>query len=96
MCAITKKEVGPNKIPYVVTHDARTIRFPHPEVGVYDSVKLELETGKIVDFCKFETGKPKSSCVKAIWLCSLEETISEEWVLSQAGADIWLASILHI
>lgn len=27
---VVHKAVGPNKIPYIVTHDARTIRFPHP------------------------------------------------------------------
>ena len=27
---VHKKIVGPNKIPYIVTHDAKTIRFPHP------------------------------------------------------------------
>jgi len=26
---IIKKSVGPNKIPYITTHDSRTIRFPH-------------------------------------------------------------------
>ena len=30
---VTKKAVGPNKIPYIVTNDARTIRFPHPEIN---------------------------------------------------------------
>ncbi len=33
LCKIVKKAVGPNKIPYVVTHDARTIRFPHPDIN---------------------------------------------------------------
>jgi len=29
---IKNRAVGPNKIPYVVTHDGRTIRFPHPDI----------------------------------------------------------------
>jgi small subunit ribosomal protein S4e len=29
---VTQKALGPNKIPYIVTHDARTIRFPNPEI----------------------------------------------------------------
>lgn len=29
---VVSKSIGPNKIPYVVTHDARTIRFPNPEI----------------------------------------------------------------
>jgi small subunit ribosomal protein S4e len=30
---VSKKGVGANKIPYIVTSDARTIRFPHPEIN---------------------------------------------------------------
>jgi small subunit ribosomal protein S4e len=56
LCRITKKQVGPNKIPYIVSHDARTIRFPHPEIDVYDTAKVDIATGNVVDFCKFETG----------------------------------------
>ena len=29
---IKTKAIGPNKIPYIVTDDARTIRFPHPDI----------------------------------------------------------------
>jgi len=53
---ITKKAVGPNKIPYIVTHDGRTLRFPNPELSVYDTAKLDIATGQVTDFVKFETG----------------------------------------
>jgi small subunit ribosomal protein S4e len=56
ICKITKKAVGPNKIPYIVTHDGRTIRFPNPEINVFDTVKIDLTTGLVVDHVKFETG----------------------------------------
>ena len=56
LCKIKRKEVGPNKVPYIVTHDARTIRYPHPEISVYDTVKLEFGTNKIVEHIKFEIG----------------------------------------
>lgn len=42
LCKIKNKAVGPNKIPYIVTHDGRTIRFPHPEICVGDTIKLDL------------------------------------------------------
>lgn len=29
---VKSKAMGHNKIPYIVTHDGRTIRFPHPEI----------------------------------------------------------------
>jgi small subunit ribosomal protein S4e len=56
LCKITKKSVGPNKIPYIVTHDGRTIRFPNPAIQVLDSVKIDIALGTIVDHVAFETG----------------------------------------
>jgi len=55
LCKITKKSVGPNKIPYIVTHDGRTIRFPNPAISVLDTVKMDIATGLIVDHVPFET-----------------------------------------
>lgn len=55
LCKITKRSVGPNKIPYIVTHDGRTIRFPNPAINVLDTVKLDIATGLIVDHVPFET-----------------------------------------
>merc|ERR1712070_1016743 len=37
-------------------HDGRTIRYPDPLVVPNDTIKIDLETGKIDDFIKFETG----------------------------------------
>lgn len=43
-------------VPYIVTHDGRTIRYPDPLIKVHDSVQYEIATGKILDYLKFETG----------------------------------------
>jgi small subunit ribosomal protein S4e len=43
-------------IPYVQTHDGRTIKYPHPDVKPNDTVKFDITTGKIVNFVKFEAG----------------------------------------
>jgi small subunit ribosomal protein S4e len=43
-------------IPYIVTHDARTIRFPDPSININDTVKFDLKTNKIVGHLKFEPG----------------------------------------
>lgn len=40
LCSIKRKAMGPNKVPYVVTHDGRTIRYPHPDVKKHDSIKV--------------------------------------------------------
>ncbi|VDN17860.1 unnamed protein product [Gongylonema pulchrum] len=32
LCKVVKKAVGPKGVPFVVTHDARTIRYPDPHI----------------------------------------------------------------
>ena len=48
--------MGAKKVPYVVTHDGRTIRYPDPLVAPNDTIKIDIETNKIIDFVKFESG----------------------------------------
>jgi len=43
-------------IPYITTHDGRTIRYIDPAVKVNDVVKVDLTTGKVVGHVKFEVG----------------------------------------
>ena len=57
LCKVTGIRVGLKKIPQVSTHDGRTIRYPDPLIRVGDTIKLDLETGKIVDFLKLDLGK---------------------------------------
>jgi len=56
LCKVTQKKLGKNKIPYIVTHDGRTIRYPHPDVKKNDTIKLNLATGEIDGIVKFENG----------------------------------------
>mmetsp|Transcript_48656 Transcript_48656/g.35823 ORF Transcript_48656/g.35823 Transcript_48656/m.35823 type:complete len:244 (-) Transcript_48656:35-766(-) len=56
LCKIQKKLMGKNKIPYIVTHDGRTIRYPHPDIKKNDTIKLNLETKEIDGVIKFENG----------------------------------------
>ncbi|KAG5458856.1 MAG: ribosomal protein S4 X-linked, partial [Olpidium bornovanus] len=56
LALVKKIALGARGIPYVVTHDGRTIRYPDPLIRVNDTLKFDLETGKITDFVKFETG----------------------------------------
>merc|ERR1711977_376298 len=53
---VKRVQLGKGGIPFLVTHDARTIRYPDPAIKVNDTVKIDLSTGKIVDFIKFDTG----------------------------------------
>uniref|UniRef100_A0A8C5L9K3 40S ribosomal protein S4 n=1 Tax=Jaculus jaculus TaxID=51337 RepID=A0A8C5L9K3_JACJA len=56
LCKVRKIFVGTKGIPHLVTHDARTIHYPDPHLKVNDTIQIDLETGKITDFIKFDTG----------------------------------------
>ena len=56
---VKRKAVGPNKIPYIVTHDSRTIRFPHPDIKEGDSIKFNIETNQIESWV---ANKPGNLC----------------------------------
>ena len=42
--------------PFTLLTQAHSIRYPDPLIKVNDTVKIDLETGKITDFVKFDTG----------------------------------------
>ncbi len=48
--------MGPKKVPYLITHDARTIRYPNPHIKANDTVQVDIATGKIQEHIKFDTG----------------------------------------
>lgn len=56
LCKVVKKYIGKNKVPYIVTHDGRSIRFPHPEIAKQDTVKINLATGEIQSVIKNVNG----------------------------------------
>lgn len=56
LCKIVKKCVGPKGVPFIVTHDARTIRYPDPHVKVNDTIVVDIATGKMSDYVKFDQG----------------------------------------
>ena len=61
---VVKKAMGPNKIPYIVTNDGRTIRFPPPEIEIDDTLKYDLINNKIMEWAKMETGKKRKKETK--------------------------------
>ncbi|XP_076061968.1 ribosomal protein S4 [Oratosquilla oratoria] len=56
LCKVKKVSVGPKNVPFIVTSDGRTMRYPDPLVKVHDSVLYDLEKGKVKDFIKFDSG----------------------------------------
>ncbi|KZW01179.1 ribosomal protein S4e [Exidia glandulosa HHB12029] len=53
---VRRVALGARGVPYIVTHDGRTIRYPDPLIRANDTVKFDLEQNKIVDYVKFDTG----------------------------------------
>ena len=57
LCRVNKVFISPNKISVLVTRDEeRTIRYPDSLVKVNDTVKVDIATGKMTAFLKFELG----------------------------------------
>ena len=56
LCRVARHEVSTKGIPVLITHDGRTIRYPDPVIKRNDTIKLDLESGKIVDHIKLDIG----------------------------------------
>lgn len=57
LCKVTGTYVAKKGIPYLKTSDGRNIRYPDPLIKNSDTIRLNLITGKIDAFIKFEIGK---------------------------------------
>jgi len=53
---VKRAQLGPKGIPFISTHDGRTIRYPHPDIKANDVVKFNLHTNKIEETIKFGVG----------------------------------------
>merc|ERR1712031_93035 len=56
LARVLRVAVGAKGVPYITTHDGRTIRYPDPLAKIHDVVKVDIETGKAIDLVKFESG----------------------------------------
>ncbi|KAL8254918.1 hypothetical protein R6Q59_033139 [Mikania micrantha] len=56
LCKVRSVQFGQKGIPYINTYDGRTIRYPDPLIKANDTIKLDLDSNKIVDFIKFDVG----------------------------------------
>lgn len=56
LCKVVRQAYTTKRIPFIVTHDGRTIRYPHPDIKVNDSVVLNTKTNKIEQIVKFDIG----------------------------------------
>lgn len=63
--------MGHQKIPHPVTHDAHTICYPKFLIKVNDIIQIDLKTGNITDFIKFNAG---NLCMVS-WVPTWEELL---------------------
>lgn len=56
LCRVKKVIIGAKGVPALITHDGRTLRYPHPCIKANDTVRLNLLTGQVEDKIKFEVG----------------------------------------
>jgi len=56
LCKVKKNLVGLKGVPSVVTSDGRTIRYPDPAIKINDTIRVNIATGKIEDYIKFDSG----------------------------------------
>jgi len=56
LCKVKRRVMGQNKIPYLVTHDARCLRYPDPAITINDVVKINLTTGAVEATFPLEIG----------------------------------------
>jgi len=56
LCKVTNVSTAANNVPVCSTHDGRTLRYPDPLISRGDTVKMDIATGKILDFIKFNEG----------------------------------------
>lgn len=54
---VKRQQVGKGGIPYIATHDGRTLRYPDPDVKVNDTVVFDIESNKITGILKFDVGQ---------------------------------------
>jgi ribosomal protein S4E len=57
LCKVRQQAFTNKRIPFIVTHDGRTIRYNDPLAKVNDTVRVDLATGKMTEIIKFEVGK---------------------------------------
>jgi small subunit ribosomal protein S4e len=56
LCKVKRRVMGQNKIPYLITHDARCLRYPDPAITVNDVVKVNFKTGKVEETYTLDIG----------------------------------------
>jgi small subunit ribosomal protein S4e len=57
LCKVISSYTATHRVPVIVTHDGRRIRYPDPMIQHGDTVVYNLEDNKVQDIIKFRVGK---------------------------------------
>merc|ERR1712091_525271 len=57
LCKVKRQQLGPKGVPFITTHDGRTINYPNPRIKVNDTVRFDIESGNILEHFKFDVGQ---------------------------------------
>jgi len=56
LCKVRNSFLGLKGVPYITTTDARTFRYPDPNVKPGDTIKVDFKTSKILSTAKLQPG----------------------------------------
>jgi len=56
LCKVVNKYVAAGNVPYISTSDQRVLRFPDPAIKINDTIKIDIESKKILEVVPFEIG----------------------------------------
>lgn len=57
LAKVTNKKVMYEDVPYIFTNYGACFKYCDPAININDTVKIDLETRKVVDFVSFEVGR---------------------------------------
>uniref|UniRef100_A0A804MKP4 Small ribosomal subunit protein eS4 central region domain-containing protein n=1 Tax=Zea mays TaxID=4577 RepID=A0A804MKP4_MAIZE len=72
LCKVRSVQFGQKVIPYLNTYDDRTIRYPDPLIKANDTIKIDLETNKIMDFIKAKQLEKEDMIKRSLYLTTQE------------------------
>uniref|UniRef100_A0A8C9GRT4 40S ribosomal protein S4 n=1 Tax=Piliocolobus tephrosceles TaxID=591936 RepID=A0A8C9GRT4_9PRIM len=88
LCRVKKIITRKGRLAIAVTHDGRSIPYIHPEVKANDTVRLDLETGKVLEYLKFQVGN--------MVMVTAGHSVGRVGVISAIDKNIGTYDIIHV
>lgn len=81
LCKVRKVLIASGGVPYLVTHDGRTIRYPDPNIKPNDTIQVDIATGKVLNHIKFEPGKCQEIFIHWVQVIFAWSLVAVTWVV---------------